>query len=199
MEIIDKILGPAETRTLLLICPETNETVVVDPSFYSFHHFSPIIRDRGLTLKMVWLTHSHWDHIADIAKFHDLGAPVFVHPLDQGNVIAPGSDGLRAPKVIESVREPKNFQEGDTLRFGSCHCLVMETPGHSPGSVCFYFPKEEILLSGDTLFRGAIGRLDLPTSRPELMRGSLNKLNLLPENTLVYPGHGPTTTIREEL
>ncbi len=199
MKIIDKILGPVGTRTLLLICPETSEAVIVDPAYYSFQHFSPIIKELSLKLKMILLTHSHWDHIADMAKFHNLGVPVYVHPLDQMNVIAPGSDGLLSPKGIEGVSDPKNFRDGDLLSFGKQTFWVLETPGHSPGSVCFHFPEASLLISGDTLFKGAIGRVDFPTSRPDLMQGSLDKLSEYPKNTVVYPGHGPITTIQEEL
>ncbi len=199
MQIIDKILGPLETRTLLLICPVTLESILIDPSFYSHHYFSPIIQEKNLSLKKVYLTHSHYDHIVDIAKFKDMGADIFVHPLDSQNVIAPGSDGLRALKVIEGVHDPKLFREGDVVSFGQIQGVVIETPGHSPGSCCFYFPDQEVLISGDTLFKGAIGRLDLPTGQPDKMGASLEKLRKLPKKTVVYPGHGPKTTIREEL
>ena len=199
MQIIDKILGPLETRTLLLICPVTLESILIDPSFYSHHYFAPIIREKNLSLKKIYLTHSHYDHIVDIAKFKDMGIDIFVHPLDSQNVIAPGSDGLRALKAIEGVQDPKFFQEGDRVSFGQIQGVVLETPGHSPGSCCFYFPDQEVLISGDTLFKGAIGRLDLPTGQPEKMGASLEKLRNLPKKTVVYPGHGPKTTLREEL
>ena len=199
MQIIDKILGPLETRTLLLICPVTLESILIDPSFYSHHYFVPIIREKNLSLKKIYLTHSRYDHIVDIAKFKDMGIDIFVHPLDSQNVIAPGSDGLRALKAIEGVQDPKFFQEGDRVSFGQIQGVVLETPGHSPGSCCFYFPDQEVLISGDTLFKGAIGRLDLPTGQPEKMGASLEKLRNLPKKTVVYPGHGPKTTLREEL
>ena len=199
MLIIDKILGPIETRTLLVVCSKTHEAVLIDPSFYSFKFFFPLIQEKSYSLKKVLLTHSHYDHIVDIAKFRDLGVPIFVHSLDSKNVIAPGSDGLRSPKIIEAVSDPHFFQEGDKVLFGGVKGVVLETPGHSPGSVSFYFEEEGILISGDTLFRGGIGRLDLPTAVPEKMASSLKKLKNLPPTTIVYPGHGPTTTIGEEL
>ena len=199
MQIIDKILGPIETRTLLLICPKTLEAIIVDPSFYSFQHFKPIIDEKQLFLKGVFLTHSHYDHIADAAKFRSLGINVYVHGLDQKNLIAPGSDGLRMIHGLEGVSDPILIEEGDELSFGEEHFRVIHTPGHSPGSVCFYFFNRAILLSGDTLFKGGIGRLDLPTGQPELMEDSLKKLALIPKHTVVYPGHGFITTIEEEL
>jgi hydroxyacylglutathione hydrolase len=199
MLIIDKILGPIETRTLLLVCPKTHEAVLIDPSFFSFRYFTPIIQEKQYKLKKVLLTHSHYDHIVDMAKFRDLGVPIFVHPLDSRNVLAPGSDGLRSFKTIDAVSDPHFFQEGDKITFGEIEGVVLETPGHSFGSVCFYFEKEGVLISGDTLFKGGIGRLDLPTSEPDKMGISLKKLKKYPEATVVYPGHGPTTTIGEEL
>jgi hydroxyacylglutathione hydrolase len=199
MQIIDKILGPIETRTILAYCPKTFEAILVDPSFYSFHHFHPIIKEKNLDLKGIFLTHSHYDHIVDAAKFRDKNVAVYVHELDAKNLIAPGADGLRSLKGIEGVLDPILMHEHDTYNFGNIHFVVIHTPGHSPGSVCFYFPEQGILFSGDTLFRGGIGRLDLPTGQPELMGASLEKLKLLPKQTVVYPGHGPKTTIMEEL
>jgi glyoxylase-like metal-dependent hydrolase (beta-lactamase superfamily II) len=81
------------------------------------------------------------------------------------------------------------------MRVGEVEFQVIHTPGHTPGCVCFWFPKEDLLVSGDTLFQGSIGRLDLPTARPKLMWGSLQKLAQLPANTRVIPGHGQETTI----
>ncbi|MBU6149284.1 MAG: MBL fold metallo-hydrolase [Verrucomicrobia bacterium] len=199
MQIIDKILGPLETRTILLICPTTFESILIDPSFYSHHYFAPILEEKNFLLKKVYLTHSHYDHIVDIAKFHQMGIDIFVHLLDSQNVIAPGSDGLRALKAIEGVSNPKFFKEGDVIRFGQIKGVVLETPGHSPGSCCFYFPDHHVLISGDTLFKGGIGRLDLPTAEPDKMGVSLDKIKKLPKNTIIYPGHGPKTTIQEEL
>ncbi len=172
---------------------------MIDPSFYSFRVFTPLIQEKSYKIQKILLTHSHYDHIVDMAKFRDLGIPLFVHPLDKKNVIAPGSDGLRFFKTIEAVSDPQFFQEGDKIIFGEVQGVVLETPGHSPGSVSFYFEKENILVSGDTLFKGGIGRLDLPTAVPEKMAGSLEKLKKLPPETIVYPGHGPKTTIGEEL
>ncbi|NDD59197.1 MAG: MBL fold metallo-hydrolase [Chlamydiae bacterium] len=199
MLIIDKILGPIETRTILLVCSKTHEAVLIDPSFYSFRVFSSLIQEKSYKIQKILLTHSHYDHIVDMAKFYNLGIPLYVHPLDKKNVIAPGSDGLRSFKTIEAVSDPQFFQEGDKILFGEVEGVVLETPGHSPGSVSFYFEKENVLITGDTLFKGGIGRLDLPTAVPEKMAGSLEKLKKLPPETIVYPGHGPKTTIGEEL
>jgi glyoxylase-like metal-dependent hydrolase (beta-lactamase superfamily II) len=88
--------------------------------------------------------------------------------------------------------------EGQKLTVGDLDIEVIHTPGHTPGGVCFYLPKEKVLISGDTLFRGTIGNLNFPTSRPDLMWGSLKKLAALPADTKVYPGHGGSTTIGAE-
>ncbi len=127
MLIIDKILGPIETRTILLVCSKTHEAVLIDPSFYSFRVFSSLIQEKSYKIQKILLTHSHYDHIVDMAKFYNLGIPLYVHPLDKKNVIAPGSDGLRSFKTIEAVSDPQFFQEGDKILFGEVEGVVLET------------------------------------------------------------------------
>jgi len=95
-------------------------------------------------------------------------------------------------------RPDKDLKEGDVIKIGNSTLSVIETPGHTPGSVCFYDEKNKILISGDTLFRGSVGRTDLPGGDMNKLMNSLKKLMELPDETVVYSGHGPTTTIGEE-
>lgn len=191
--------GPLSTNAILFGCTETKKGAVVDPSYGSA---SAILRDaekQGFSIEMILLTHSHWDHIADLQEMKKrTGAQVYVHRLDAPNVENPGSDGLPLMFPIQGVKVDQFLEEGRPVQLGNVRIEVIHTPGHSPGAVCFYFPKEKILFSGDTLFKGSIGRLDLPTGKPSEMWTSLRKLEALPPDTHIVPGHGPDTILDKE-
>ena len=153
----------------------------------------------GLRIEKILLTHSHWDHFADAAFLKEkTQALLYVHPLDAENVEAPGSDGLPQFFPIRAVKVDRRLQEGEIIEVGPLKLEVIHTPGHSPGGVCFYLASEGILFAGDTLFRGSIGRLDLPTGDSDKMWPTLQKLAKLPPKTRVVPGHGPDTEIGKE-
>lgn len=191
--------GPLATNAYLLICPKTQQTAIIDPSPGSAATLSNYCAAHQLKPEKILITHSHWDHIADVAvlkkKFQ---IPVLVHSLDASNLEHPGSDGLQCWFDIEGVVADQFFKEGDIVPVGELKLTVIHTPGHSPGGVCFYCPEHHLLLSGDTLFKRSFGKLSLPTAQPHLMWGSLRKLAALPPETVVYPGHGPSTTIGKE-
>lgn len=191
--------GPVDTNAYVAGCTETREAAVIDPSPGSAEPILEFIQRQQLRITHLLLTHSHWDHFADLSILKEkTHAPVFVHPLDLPNVETPGSDGLPLFFPIQGVKVDHQLQEGDIVPVGNLRFHVIHTPGHARGAVCFYEPKEKVLFSGDTLFAGSIGRLDLPTSEPELMWPSLKKLEALPYDVKVYPGHGPRTTIGKE-
>ncbi len=195
--IIEKFTcGPLDTNTYVF--GEKN-VVVIDPSQGSFQLISDFLQKKGLKLQKIILTHSHWDHIADIALFKEkTEVPVFVHPLDAPNLEEPGADGLPNLLFLEKMT-PDGFLEEDQEIHIDTHTLkVIHTPGHSVGSICFYHEKEQLLFSGDTLFKGSIGNISFPTSNPEDMWNSLKKLAKLPASTRVFPGHGPDTVLGNE-
>lgn len=191
--------GPVQTNTLLLSCSKTKEAAAIDPALGSAELVIAYAKKHHLKGTKIILTHSHWDHIADLKVLVDAwGSPVYVHPADAANVEAPGSDGLSSPFSIQGVKGADLIHEGDTIPVGDSSLRVIETPGHTPGGICLYDESAGILISGDTLFQHSYGRLDLPTATPKDMIQSLEKLSKLPPSTVVYPGHGPNTTIGEE-
>ena len=154
------------------------------------------LEKKGLEPAAVLLTHAHFDHIGAIPgllkKFPDLpvyahekDAPMFGHPLNQ------------LPPEYPSFAKPRNLTTTDKIE-GLEDIEILGTPGHTPGGVCYYFPKDKLLLSGDTLFAGSVGRTDLPGGDMATLMDSLQKLTALPDDTVVIPGHGPHTTIAAE-
>lgn len=191
--------GPFDTNAYVVACPKTRKAAIIDPAPESFEPIASFLAQEELIVDKLLLTHSHWDHIADTAKFKAAYAmPVYIHELDSENLERPGSDGLPCWIAIEGVKADVFLNEGDSLTVGEIVLQVLCTPGHTPGGVCFYAPQQGILFSGDTLFSGSIGNLSFATARPELMWESLAKLAKLPPETQVFPGHGPATKIGRE-
>ncbi|HEV1994355.1 MAG TPA: MBL fold metallo-hydrolase [Candidatus Acidoferrum sp.] len=188
--------------------PATREALVLDPGD-EVERIEEILKRHQLTVKAIVSTHAHIDHVGGLKKLHDLtGAPVMMHADDLQLYQALDRQakwlGMRAPAMTEVHQLLK---EGDALRWGPFEAHVMHTPGHTPGSVCLYLPrgagkialKLPHLFAGDTLFAGSIGRTDLwGGSFEEIMRSLRGKLLALPDETLVFPGHGPKTTIGAE-
>ena len=193
--------GPIDTNSYLLICPSTKLAVVIDVGQDSAQELNSYAEKYHLKLEKILLTHSHWDHIAGLADLKNcLDIPVYVHQDDEAIVINPGSDGLPLFIPIRGVKVDHYLKDGEMIGMGDLCIKVIHTPGHTPGGVCFYLKEQKMLFSGDTLFQGSIGRMDLPTACPPLeMIKSLKKLEALPLETIVYPGHGDQTTIKQEL
>ena len=188
--------GPFATNAYVAACPETREAALIDPAPNSFKKLTAYLAEQQLCPKIILLTHSHWDHIADAAPLKkQFQIPIYVHAEDAPNLRHPGADELPYWIKIEGVEPDRLVEEGDVFKIGTVRFEVLHTPGHTPGGVCYYCPDEHVLFSGDTLFKGTIGNLSFPTSRPELMWPSLTRLSKLPPKTLVYPGHGERTTI----
>jgi hydroxyacylglutathione hydrolase len=187
--------GPIATNAYVVECE--GRAVIIDPAPGSAEAIRQAV--GGHTVEKILITHSHWDHIGDCAELQrDYDVPVLVHPLDAANLENPGSDGLFQMTDIRGVKPTGYLADGDEIEVGSIHLRVMHTPGHGPGLCCFYCEEGDFLVSGDLVFRGSMGRVDLPTAEPEKMWGSLDRVAKLPLNTVIYPGHGPPTTVGEE-
>lgn len=191
--------GPVSTNAYLIICNETNCAAVIDPSAGSFAQIAPLITKRKITLTHLLFTHSHWDHIADAVQFvQEFHPEIVIHKEDSQNLMTPGSDRVPCWISISGVTPSRFITDGDTITIGTSLWHVIHTPGHTPGGVCYHCEEEMLLMAGDTLFKGTIGRLDLPTGEPVRMWKSLEKLAELPPETVVFSGHGPKTTIGQE-
>lgn len=189
--------GPFETNAYIIACEETRECAIIDPAPDSAAEITAFIETNKLKPTQILLTHSHWDHIGDVAPLKkQYVIPVYIHPKDAGNLEKPGTDGLPMFGALEEVKADGELNEGQNVKVGNLSFNVIETPGHTPGGICFF--GEGILISGDTLFHGSIGNLSFPTAEPEKMWPSLQRLMRLPPETKVYPGHGPATTIDAE-
>jgi glyoxylase-like metal-dependent hydrolase (beta-lactamase superfamily II) len=190
-------VGPLQENTVFFIDEETGETAIIDPGaegeriVYALGNLKPTV---------ILATHGHLDHVGQVGFLRkEFDIPFFMNRKDEfliDNDIFPGFadmiDAYPCPKP------DKDLKEGIEIQVGKSTLQVIETPGHTPGSVCFYDEKNGILISGDTIFRGSVGRTDLPGGDMNQLMNSLKKLINLPEDTVVYSGHGPTTTIGEE-
>ena len=191
--------GPLETNAIVIGCSSTDLAVIFDPAAESAYQINAYLTKHQLAPKCILLTHSHWDHIADVTTLKEKWKiPVAVHSADAPNLEQPGADGLPFSLSIPGVQPDRLLAEGDVIAVGTLQFQVIHTPGHSLGSVCFYEPKQKLLISGDTLFKGCIGNLSFPTSDPDAMWPSLQKIQKLDPSTRIFPGHGPDTVLSHE-
>ena len=189
--------GPLATNTYVL--SSSGKAVVVDPALGCDKSVLAFIHKKGLSLAAIWITHSHLDHFAGCKKIiEEFPVKIVVHAFDAKNMENPGSDLIDPWMECERVTPSLLLNGGENLQCGESVWSVIHTPGHSPGCVCFYNKDEHTLFSGDTLFRGTYGKCSFPSSDPLLMAESLKNLASLPDETIVYPGHGPKTTILKE-
>jgi glyoxylase-like metal-dependent hydrolase (beta-lactamase superfamily II) len=200
--LIHEILpvGALACNCSILGDPETHDAMVVDPGD-DIAEILAILARHNLRLTAIAVTHAHIDHIGGAAKLKAAtGAPVYMNradlPLYDHIDVQAGWIGMPVPERTEIDVEAR---DGDSLKVGATALTVLETPGHTPGSIGLWIPAEGKVLAGDTLFRDSIGRTDLPGGDGRLiLRSIADKLLPLPDETLVVPGHGENTTIGRE-
>lgn len=180
-------LGDYQTNCYIVHEENSTDCLIIDPG-YEPENISSYLEEKGLTPEAILLTHCHFDHVGavkDLAAQYD--CKVF---LDKKELAMP-------PMLTNGpLYYTDGYGDGDTLTLAGIPIQVLETPGHTPGSVCLIM--EDTLFSGDTLFAGSCGRTDLPCGDARAMRDSLRRLAALSENYRVCPGHGPSYTLNRE-
>jgi glyoxylase-like metal-dependent hydrolase (beta-lactamase superfamily II) len=194
-------VGPLMENCYLLASESSRQAVLVDPGEEA-HSLLSTLDEKQLSLEAIWLTHAHFDHIGAVAEIlASKNVPVFLHPEDKpwlaNAAIFAAQFGLSfTPFTAETV----DLQDGQVLRIGHIAAKCLHTPGHAPGHIAFYLAAQKLVLAGDTLFRGSIGRTDLPGGNHGQLIGSIRqKILTLPPQTRVCPGHGPETTVALEM
>lgn len=192
-------------NTYLIFDPDTKQCAIVDPGMSNPEEEKAIenfIAEKGLTLTHIINTHLHIDHVAGIPFLKEkYGAPVYAHKGDEflGSKVRIQAAAFGLDMDIDDIEITDYIKAGDKIKIGNGELEVLEVPGHSKGSVALYDREDGYLITGDALFQGSIGRTDLPGGDYKELIDSLKKeLLSLPDNTIVFPGHGPSTTIGEE-
>ena len=193
-------VGPLRCNCTILGDEVTHEAIVVDPGD-NIPEIISRLQKHGLTLRQIVVTHAHIDHVGGAAQLRkSTGAPVLMNQQDLELLgmmeMQAGWLGVPTPQVAPP---DASAEDGLAIGLATLPAQVLHTPGHTPGSICLLFPDQHLLLAGDTLFAGSIGRTDLPGGDGEqILRSLRGRLLVLPDSTRVLPGHGPETTIGEE-
>ncbi len=202
MQLKRFVLGPLKTNSYLIWDESTNKAAVIDPSDEG-GFISNKILENDLTLTKIILTHGHFDHVNGLLelKLNFSHVPILMHQDDlklykkapQSTKHWTNQDPGPVPPIDEFIKDKQLITIGDS------QLKVIHTPGHTPGSICLYNKQDDILFSGDTLFKDGFGRVDFSYSSPTKMKQSLKKLAKLPGHTQAFPGHGDFTYIDREL
>jgi hydroxyacylglutathione hydrolase len=193
-------VGPLQCNCSVIGDETTREAIVIDPGD-DIEDVLELIRKHNLQVKQIVITHAHIDHVGGAMKLRaTTGAPILLNQNDYALLKMLDAQaawiGVAAPGKVEI---DQSIGQADTVKTGSLTANVLHTPGHTEGSICLYFPMEQKLIAGDTLFAGSIGRTDLPGgSFEKIIRSLHEKVLALPDETVVVPGHGPLTTIGDE-
>jgi len=192
--------GIAGTNCFLIGDEASKQAVVFDAPDHTVGPLLDHAAKLGLDVIGLWLTHGHFDHIADhqeVTRRYP-NAKVLIHRLDEPKLQEPNSAFFALPFEIPPRSADDYVEDGQTLLIGPTKVEVIHTPGHAPGHVMYHLPGEKILVGGDLIIGGSVGRTDLPDSEPTELFRSIRKVLQLPGNTRLLPGHGEISTLDDE-
>ncbi len=212
--IVQLPIGILQSNCYLVYDEVGREGIIADPGANAAALLKEI-KQRDLQIRYILNTHGHFDHIIGNAQLvAELNVPLGIHPDDQSLLSKGGGAAYFGMGSVNSPSATLALTDGFTLQIGKLNLQVIHTPGHTPGSVCFFVSEDtdvvrppsgptdvsspHSLITGDTLFAGSVGRTDLPGGNAQTLTKSLNRLLALPPETRIYPGHGPTSTLAQE-
>lgn len=192
------VVSVFEENCYLVVDPATNAAALIDPGDEG-ERIVEMIRASGARLEAIWLTHAHLDHVGALADVKaEWDVPVYMHPLDRPVFVhAPAAAEMYGLPWSEQPMPDREVADGDVLSVGTLRFSAMHTPGHAPGHIVYH--GHGVAFAGDLLFLGSVGRTDLPFCDPKAMSRSLDRATTLAPETIVYPGHGPATSIEREV
>lgn len=202
MVILSNSGGVVMTNCFLVADEASGKAVLFDAPDHTTAPLLDEIRRRGWELAGLWLTHGHFDHIADHTEVRRRfpAAPILLHALEEPKARRPDlqTRGFGLPFDIAPLTPDVHVQDGQELAIGDIQVSVIHTPGHAPGHVAYHLPRQRVLVGGDLIIGGSIGRTDLPDSNHAQMEASIRRVMALPDDTRLLGGHGPETSIGYE-
>lgn len=191
------VVGPLEENSYIVGDEKTKDAVVIDPGDEG-DRINDMIKDEGFKVSAIICTHAHFDHVGAVGDIKAAtGAKILMHKDDVKTYGMARDQGAIWGFEVDDLPAPDGFlDEGDEVKVGGLSFKVLHTPGHSPGGICLY--GEGIVITGDTIFQGSVGRTDFPGGSYERLKESFVRLLELPDDTKVYSGHGPETSIGRE-
>src|SRR5438552_2282017 len=200
MQILMNSGGIAATNCFLIADDDSKQAVLFDAPDHTVAPLLDELERRQCKLIGLWLTHGHFDHLADHAvvkqRFPD--AKILIHKLEEPRLTNPASSLFSLPFVIPQGKAAELIEDGQKLKIGSIDVEVMHTPGHAPGHVMFHLPAQKVLVGGNLIIAGAIGRTDLPGADGRVLAESVRRVMQLPQDTQLLPGHGNASTLDDE-
>jgi hydroxyacylglutathione hydrolase len=196
--ILQKIVvGPLESNCYIIADEHTKETLIVDPGDEP-DKIIDLIHENSLQVKYIVCTHAHFDHVGAISDIkQETGASIIIHQDEREIYRSTREQAVSWGFELDDLPEPDMLvSEGDILEIGSLKFVIIHTPGHSPGSICL--SGEDILITGDTVFAGSVGRTDFYGGNIVQLKKSFKRLMSFSEETKIFPGHGPETTVERE-
>ncbi|HTL29958.1 MAG TPA: MBL fold metallo-hydrolase [Tepidisphaeraceae bacterium] len=200
MKVLMNTGGIAGTNAYLIADEQTKQAVLFDAPDHTVGPMLDEAQKNGWNVVGLWLTHGHFDHLADHKVVTDRfpHARVLMHKLDEDKLINPRSGIFQLPFIIPPRSADAYVEDGQKLKLGNLDVEVIHTPGHASGHVMYHFPQQKLLVGGDLIIAGSVGRTDLPDSSHAQLIASIKKIMQLPGDTQLLPGHGSPSTLDDE-